>query len=248
MKKWQAHSTSCMNNINSLVSVIMSCYNSENTLKSSIESILNQTYKNIEFLIINDASTDTTFEILKSYQVENNKIKIFSNNHNIGLTKSLNLLIKNSTGEFIARQDADDISYKNRIEKQVFEMEKFNLDFSVTRAIRKDNGKLIPNLSYNLPSKFVVRFKNPFVHGTFMFRKKSIEKINLYDENFYFSQDYKLISDMFKNNFKYKKIQTILYELNMKDNISSNKKDEQKYYSDCVRNNLLPDPTFKNNL
>ena len=48
-----------------------------------------------------------------------------SNNHNIGLTKSLNLLIKNSTGEFIARQDADDISYKNRIEKQVFEMEKF---------------------------------------------------------------------------------------------------------------------------
>ena len=65
MKKWQAHSTNCMNNINSLVSVIMSCYNSENTLKSSIESILNQTYKNIEFLIINDASTDTTFEILK---------------------------------------------------------------------------------------------------------------------------------------------------------------------------------------
>ena len=130
MKKWQAHSTSCMNNINSLVSVIMSCYNSENTLKSSIESILNQTYKNIEFLIINDASTDTTFEILKNYQVENNKIKIFSNNHNIGLTKSLNLLIKNSSGEFIARQDADDISYKNRIEKQVFEMEKFNLDFS----------------------------------------------------------------------------------------------------------------------
>ena len=53
---------------------------------------------------------------------------------------------------------------------------------------------------------------------------------------------------MFKNNFKYKKIQTILYELNMKDNISSNKKDEQKYYSDCVRNNLIPDPTFKNNL
>ena len=81
-----------------------------------------------------------------------------------------------------------------------------------------------------------------------MLRKKSIEKINLNDENFYFSQDYKLISDMFKNNFKYKKIRTILYELNMKDNISSNKKDEQKYYSDCVRNNLIPDPTFKNNL
>ena len=155
MKKWQAHSTNCMNNINSLVSVIMSCYNSEKTLKSSIESILNQTYKNIEFLIINDASTDTTFEILKSYQVENNKIKIFSNNLNIGLTKSLNLLIKNSSGEFIARHDADDISYKNRIEEQVFEMEKFNLDFSVTRAIRQDNGKLIPNLSYNLPSKFL---------------------------------------------------------------------------------------------
>ena len=56
MKKWQAHSTNCMNNINSLVSVIMSCYNSENTLKSSIESILNQTYKNIEFFVFFELS------------------------------------------------------------------------------------------------------------------------------------------------------------------------------------------------
>jgi len=248
MKKWQALSTNSMKNIDSLVSVIMSCFNSENTLKSSIESILNQTYENIEFLIIDDASTDSTLEILQSFKVENNKIKIFTNNYNLGLTKSLNVLIKNSSGEFIARHDADDISYKNRIEKQVYEMEKFNLDFSVTRAVRQDNGKVIPNLSYYLPSKYVVRYKNPFVHGTFMLRKKSVEKINFYDENFYFSQDYKLISDMFKNNFKYKKIRTILYELNMKNNISSNKKDEQKYYSDCVRNNLIPDPTFKNNL
>ena len=66
-----------MNNINNLVSVIMSCYNSENTLKSSIESILNQTYENIEFLIINDASTDTTFEILKAIKLKIIKLKYF---------------------------------------------------------------------------------------------------------------------------------------------------------------------------
>ncbi|OUX37859.1 MAG: hypothetical protein CBE33_02280 [Candidatus Pelagibacter sp. TMED273] len=236
-----------MKSIKSLVSVVMSCYNSENTLGSSIESILNQTYENIEFLIIDDASTDSTYEILKNYK-ENSKIKIFSNSYNLGLTKSLNILINNSSGEFIARHDADDISYKNRIEKQIFNMEKYNLDFSVTRATIKDNGRVIPRLSYNLPSKFVVRFKNPFIHGTLMLRKKSIEKINLYDENFYFSQDYKLISDMLNNDFKFKKIRTILYELNMKDNISTNKKAEQKYYALCVKNNLIPDPTFIKNL
>ena len=78
---------------NKLVSVIMSVYNDANRVKKSIESILNQSYSNIELLIMDDGSTDNTFEICKNYQNENN-VKIFKNNHNIGLTKSLNILIK----------------------------------------------------------------------------------------------------------------------------------------------------------
>ena len=96
----------------------MSAYNNENTIKQSLDSILNQTYKNIEILVIDDFSTDTTFEILKDYSLKFKNLKIFQNNENIGLTRSLNKLINLSSGFYIARQDADDISKNNRLEYQ----------------------------------------------------------------------------------------------------------------------------------
>ena len=236
-----------MTNKKNLVSVILSCYNSEKTLPSAIDSILQQSYEHIELLIMNDGSSDGTKKILEGYKKENKNIKIYENNKNLGLTKSLNILIKNSNGDFIARQDADDISFDKRIEEQVKEMKKYNLDFCTTRAVRKNSKKTIPGISYFLPSKLVLIFKNPFIHGTLLFKRTSIEKIDYYDENFYYSQDYKLINDMLKNKYKYKKIKKILYELNMKDNISNNKKTEQEYYASCVRSRSLPDPNIRFN-
>jgi len=225
---------------NKLVSVIMSVHNAEQTLEQSILSIIDQTYTNIEFLIVDDFSDDKSIKILKSYSTKFNNIKVFYNTENIGLTKSLNKLIALSKGDYIARQDADDVSMKNRIECQVNIMEKYNLDFSSTRAVIKDSNKKIPGLSFYLNSKLISKFKNPFIHGTFMFKKKSLEELGLYDENFYYSQDYKLINEMFKNKFRYKKLYRVYYELNMLNNISSIKKIEQKYYSDCVKNNINP--------
>ncbi len=107
-----------MNN-NDLVSVIMSTYNNEKSIESSVNSILNQTYKNIEFLIIDDFSTDNTFGILNNLKNSDERIKVYRNSNNIGLTKSLNKLISKSKGTYIARQDADDISLTFRIQKQV---------------------------------------------------------------------------------------------------------------------------------
>ena len=130
-----------MTNQKALVSVIMSCYNSEESVEQSVESILNQTYENIEFLIMDDGSTDSTFEILNEFAKINENIRIFKNENNIGLTKSLNLLINYSNGEFIARQDADDISLKTRIEKQMMKIRKKNLDFCVTRATIQNTTK-----------------------------------------------------------------------------------------------------------
>ena len=98
-----------MNN-NDLVSVIMSTYNNEKSIESSVNSILNQTYKNIEFLIIDDFSTDNTFGILNNLKNSDERIKVYRNSNNIGLTKSLNKLISKSKGNYIARQDADDIT------------------------------------------------------------------------------------------------------------------------------------------
>ena len=230
-----------MSSNNNFVSVIMSTYNSINTLDTAIESIMNQTYQNLELLIMDDCSEDGSYEKINYYKDRFTNIKIFRNKKNLGLTKSLNFLIQNSSGYFIARQDADDISFDKRIEDQVREMVNFNLDFCTTRAFIKNTRKKIPGISYYFPSKIISKLKNPFIHGTLMIKKDSIIKAGLYNENFYYAQDYKLITDMFKRNYKYRKLIKPLYMLNMENNISSNKKKEQNYYASCVKNDTLPD-------
>ena len=102
-----------------LVSVIMSAYNSKSTIGESIESILSQSYQNIELLICNDGSTDDTQKILNSFQKKDSRVRLFQNPKNLGLTASLNILIAESKGVFIARQDADDISLPERLEEQL---------------------------------------------------------------------------------------------------------------------------------
>ena len=97
--------------------MIMSIYNNERTLKSSINSILEQTYQDFELLIMDDNSTDKSYDILKEYESKDSRIRIFRNEKNLGLTKSLNILIANSQGDFIARQDGDDKSHKLRFVK-----------------------------------------------------------------------------------------------------------------------------------
>ena len=88
-----------------MISVIMSTYNNSNTLQDSIDSILDQSFTDFEFLIIDDGSTDNTEKILDQYR-SNKKVRLFKNQKNIGLTKSLNILIDKAKGEY-ARHDAD---------------------------------------------------------------------------------------------------------------------------------------------
>ena len=150
-------------NSKKLVSVIMSVYNAEKTLEHSVRSILSQTYENIEFLILDDFSTDRTKEILKKLDLENENIKLYQNNKNLGLTKSLNILIEKSKGKYIARQDADDTSSINRIETQIKIMETDSLDFSTTKARIKGTNKKIPNICAETdPTKLVSTFKTIF--------------------------------------------------------------------------------------
>lgn len=215
-----------MNRGQKKVSVIMSVYNDENNLKNAIDSILVQSYKNLEFLIVDDGSSDDSYSVLKSYT--DKRMKIFRNHENIGLTKSLNLLIEKATGDFIARQDSDDISFKFRLEKQVNFLHKNDLDACTTRGIRNDNNKLIPKFSYIFPDSLVIRYKNPFIHGTLLIKREILKQIGLYDERYSYSQDYKLFVDILKQNYKIQTLNEPLYLLNMKDNISSKFKNEQR--------------------
>lgn len=98
------------------ISIVMSVYNAESFLKESIESILNQTHENFEFIIINDGSTDNSLEIIKSFR--DNRI-VLIDQKNQGLSKSLNNGINIAKNELIARMDADDISFLNRLENQI---------------------------------------------------------------------------------------------------------------------------------
>ena len=102
-----------------LISVVMSAYNSERFIAESISSILNQTYEDWELILINDASSDNTLEIITRLSREDPRIKVIDNAKNLGLTVSLNVGIKNSRGEFIARLDSDDLAEPSRLETQL---------------------------------------------------------------------------------------------------------------------------------
>jgi len=222
-----------------LVSVIMSVYNNKATVKSAIESILSQSYKNIELIITDDCSSDSSLSIIKSY-LDNKNIKLIENSQNKGLTKSLNSMINVAEGEFIARQDADDISLDRRIEVQLELMNKFNLDFVSSRAISLQTKKYIPNISFNLPYKYLIKYKNPFVHGTLMIKKDVLFELGNYDERFKYAQDYKLMIDAFDKQYKFKILRKPYYLLNTTNNISNLFKDEQKYFADCARKRVNP--------
>jgi len=223
-----------MNN-DPLISILMSAHNAENTIKDAVRSIQTQTYNNLEIFIIDDGSSDSTYAVLKKMANQDSRIKLLKNEVNIGLTKSLNILVNSCAGSIIARQDADDTSLPHRIEIQLKILQSYSLDFCSSRAIVKNSKKRIPNLSYYLPKKQLLKFKNPFIHGTLMIKKDILLEVGGYDENFYYAQDYKLMKKLISKNYNYRMIKSPLYILNTEDNISTLKKNEQRKYANDVK-------------
>jgi len=204
-----------------LVSVVMSVYNDQDYVADAIDSILNQTYKNIEFIIINDGSTDNSLDIIRKYEKQDSRIFVVDQN-NLGLTRSLNVGVKKSTGQYIARQDADDISHASRIEKQIYILNKYSLDIVTSRGI-KDN-KSVPNkLIIKFNSCNILRVGNVFIHGTF-FMHRYVFDIQMYNENYQYAQDFKFILDALGNDLKIGYMQEELYYLNNHDKSISNTK------------------------
>ena len=103
----------------SLVSVLLPVLNGEKYIQKAVFSILNQSYKELELLIIDDGSTDNSYQMCMKISDHDKRVKVFKNQNNLGLTKSLNLLINESSGKYLARQDSDDWSEETRLEKQL---------------------------------------------------------------------------------------------------------------------------------
>ena len=229
-----------MTSSNALVSVLLSTYNSEESIGESIDSLLSQTYKNLEILISDDGSTDSTKEICKKFQLKDERVLFSSNKKNIGLTKSLNNLALKASGSLIARHDADDISLPYRIEEQIQFMKTKKLDAVTSRSLVKQNNKKRPGISFYIPDKLLINRKNPFIHGTLIIKKNVFQEIGYYDERFYYAQDYKLFYDLLDKGYKVKTLNKALYILNTENNISSENLERQNYYADCVRFRKTP--------
>ncbi len=221
------------------VSVIMSVYNTKKEyLCKAIESILNQTFKDFEFIIVNDASTDETSKILEIYK--DKRIIRVDNDSNLGLTVSLNKALKIANGEYIVRMDADDISHIDRIKMQYEYMEK-NKSIVVLGTYAKQLGTeriLMPIKCMDHEHRRVkMIFRNSgVIHPTAMIRKSFLEKYNLcYDENIKKGQDYALWAEVVKYG-KIANIETPLLEYRVhKEQISIKCKEEQDRYAYQVK-------------
>ena len=211
------------------ISVIMSVYNDQDNISNSIKSILGQTYKDFEFLILDDCSTDNTYEEIKKFTTDP-RIKLYKNSKNIGLTKSLNFLIEKSSGKYIFRQDSDDVSLSQRFQEQLNVLEREIYQVCTSRAINMQNNKTIPGLSSWVPKKISIKYKNPYIHGTLAIQKSLLNNIGNYDEDYLYAQDFKLFLDLIKKNKKIFEIKKPLYKLNTKNNISTMNKNKQRYY------------------
>ncbi len=174
-----------------LVSILMAVYNGEKFLREAIESMLNQTYRNFEFLIINDGSTDSTEEIILSYNDE--RIRYIKNETNLKLIASLNKGLDLANGKYIARMDADDISLPERLEKQVDFLER-NQGTGVlgtwVRTIGLENNYEVHFKQGHDQIRFELFFHNYLHHPTVMIRGDLIKINKVYYENYLHAEDY----------------------------------------------------------
>jgi len=227
---------------NPKVTVLMSVYNGEKYLREAINSILNQTFKDFEFLIINDGSTDRTIEILQSYQ--DPRIKIINDEKNIGLTKSLNKGLKLARGEYIARMDADDISYPNRLEVQ-YDYLKNNPEVGLIGSwndVIDEIGNTVGFWKCNYSSEdiyYILNFRNCLAHCSLLFKKELVLNNGGYNETIKNAQDYELWSRISKV-AKIYQIQRVLVKWRMDSHpINTQKETSQvKTVNSTVKNNL----------
>lgn len=201
---------------NPKVSIIMGIYNCENTLRESIESIINQSYENWELIIYDDCSDDKSLYIAKEYEEKyKDKIKVYKNNKNITLGPTLNRCLQKATGTFIARQDGDDISHKDRLKTQVdFLVQNNEIDLVGTSIkIFDKNGFYGERFLNENPKPQDLMRGTTFAHATIVCKKNVYEILDGYseDENRKGVEDYDLWFRFFEKDFKGVNLNQSLY-------------------------------------
>lgn len=214
-----------------VISVIMAVYNAEQFVSDTIVSLQNQTFTEFEVIIIDDASTDSTYSILN--RITDSRFIVMRNESNCGLTVNLNKALKIARGKYIARIDGDDICTVDRLMIQYNYMENHPyVDILGSNAYLIDANNKIVGVSdeelTNAGIKEKILLLNPFIHPTVM-AKADVLKDNLYNENYRTCQDYELWSRL-QNKYTYETLKkpTIFYRLNYEGATRSAKNDITK--------------------
>ena len=199
------------------ISVIMGIYNCNNyeLLNKSIESILNQTFSDYELIICNDGSTNDTLQYLKNIEKKDRRIKILSYDHNKGLNYALNQCLKVAKGDYIARQDDDDISNPKRLEKELLFLESHK-EYAIVGTLAEvfdDTGIWGKYDNPEKPSKNDFYWNSPFMHPTIMIRKEAYDAVDGYriSKETRRCEDIDLFMRMYAKGYKGYNIQERLY-------------------------------------
>lgn len=222
---------------NPLISVVMSIYNGERYLREAIKSILNQTWKDFEYIVVDDGSTDSSLAILQS--IKDERLRIIANETNLGQTRCLNRGLQLARGQYIARQDADDLSLPARFEQQVAFLDtrpEIGLLGTCVIKIDESGQKQKRHLTCvtNVEIQRSLLLSNQFVHGSVMFRRSCLEKVGSYDERYRLAQDYDLWLRMAEW-YEVYNLKEPLYLWRMHaQSISSSRRTDQDRYAEAI--------------
>lgn len=217
-----------------LISIIVPTYNRQNLIVCSIESILNQTYKNIEIIIINDGSTDGTKDVLK--KIKDSRVRVFNNENNQGASASRNIGVNKAIGSFIAFQDSDDIWYQEKLEIQYKKLITSGADAVSCSFYRKDtkgieslvpNTKIIDKITENnniINLKQILR-SNLISTQTLLIKKEVFKTLKGFDTNLKSLEDWELAIRLLKNHKIYFLSDPLLMVFLQKNSISLNTKE-----------------------
>lgn len=230
------------------ISVILPVYNGGDYLSYAIESILNQTFTDFELIIINDGSTDSTYDVIKNFAIKDKRI-IAINRENKGLISSLNEALDISKGKFIARMDADDIALPNRLQKQIDYLLETKLDicgchyFEINEANNIIGLRLVPTTQEMIT--IALTSNVPFAHPSILMNKEFLTKNKLKygcgTEKY--AEDLNLWIQMFNSGAKFGNVDDILFRYRILPNSLSRVRqkkiliDSAKLYSLYIQKN-----------
>ncbi|MGY3662868.1 MAG: glycosyltransferase [Roseburia sp. 1XD42-69] len=225
------------------ISVIMSTYNEGDgtQLKQAVDSILQQTFGEFEFIICDDGSTDNTWKVLKKMQALDQRIKIIHNRENKKAGFARNTAIQQAHGEYIAIMDSDDIAHKERLKKQAEYLDKHQQyaflgtqgEFFVDAV--GDDGECYMFIESPEPKDFL--FNLPFVHASIMIRREVLQQVRGYDcsKKVVRAEDYDLLLRIYGEGYRGRNLPEVLYYIRRNEKQYKRRKYRYRFHEAYIK-------------